>query len=511
MRARSSTPLAWVLLGLLCLLSCLTNCSSCERQAFIAELIEQKNSVQRDEAKAQNQWRDAASGERFVLGDGLRTGNHGQATLKLPQDGRLLVKSDTVVRFVQSVNKQEAAPEFDVQQGELTVESGARRLGVRTSRGLVTVNKDSTVRIRAEEDTTRFDVEVGRVEYMLNGAKQVAEAGGSFEVDVLQVSVEEEAAKNQAANKQTPPLTAVTDANAQDAKARAEANAIASANAFQESPASALLSLPAGETSTIHDPAPPIDIAMTFDGCDEQIALELDHLGQNKVLRFRGQAEVRASLPRGSFRYRVRCLQDGKPPGPVVRSGQLKVLADAATRPLPQTPVTVTADADGRRYTVSYQNLLPIITLRWPYAPRASSYHLMVQPAQGPQFGEDSAQASITMQPGRLGEGLHRFWFETPDHKRSEIGSLQVSFDFAARTAYLTSPRDGETLQADSARFSGGTLLGSLVHVQGAPMKLDSHGRFTTNVTIPREQSGAVVRVQHPSTGIHYYVRHLTR
>jgi hypothetical protein len=342
---------------------------------------------------------------------------------------------------------------------------------------------------------------------MLNGAKQVAEAGGSFEVDVLQVSVEEEAAKNQAANKQTPPLTAVADANALDTKARAEANA----NVFQESPTSALLTVPAGETSTIHDPLPPIDIAMTFDGCDEQMALELDHLGHGKVLRFRGQAEVRASLPRGSFRYRLRCLQEGKPPGPVVRSGQLKVLADAATRPLPQTPVTITADADGRRYTVSYQNLLPIITLRWPYAPRASSYHLMVQPAQGPQFGEDSAQSSITMQPGRLGEGLHRFWFETPDHKRSEIGSLQVSFDFAARTAYLTSPRDGEALQADSVRFSGGTLIGSLVHVQGVPMKLDSHGRFTTNVTIGKEPSGAVVRVQHPSTGIHYYVRHLTR
>jgi hypothetical protein len=186
-------------------------------------------------------------------------------------------------------------------------------------------------------------------------------------------------------------------------------------------------------------------------------------------------------------------------------------LADAATRPLPQTPVTITADADGRRYTVSYQNLLPIITLRWPYAPRANAYHLVVQPAQGQQLSEDSAQATVTLQTGRLGEGLHRFWFETPDHKRSETGSLQVSFDYAARTAYLTSPRDGEALSADSVRFAGGTLLGSQVHVHGAPMKLDSHGRFTTNVRMAPEQSGAVVRVQHPSTGIHYYVRHLTR
>lgn len=502
---RSKLLLACALLGLLL---CLSSCSSCEQKAYIAELIEYQNSVQRDEAATQNQWRDAQTGERFVLGDGLRTAANAQAKLKLPQNGRLLVKSGTVVRFVQSVNKEEAAPEFDVQQGELTVESGARQLGVRTARGLVTVNKDTTVRIRAEEDATRFDVEVGRVEYMVNGARQVAEAGGSFEVDVLQVSVEEHAAHNQAGAAQTPPLTAVADTNAEEAKtARPDADA----NVFQESPTVALLKLAAGETATIHDPAPPIDLAMTFAGCDEQMSLELDNAAQGRVMRFRGQAEVRASLPRGSFRYRLRCLQEGKPPGPVVRSGQIKVLADAATRPLPQTPVTITADADGRRYTISYQNLLPIITLRWPYAPRADSYHLVVQPAQGQPFSEDSAQATVTLQPGRLGEGLHRFWFETPDRKRSETGSVQVSFDYAARTAYLTSPRDGETLQQDSVRFAGGTLLGSQVHVQGAPMKLDSHGRFATNVTIAQEQSGAVVRVQHPSTGIHYYVRHLTR
>jgi hypothetical protein len=207
----------------------------------------------------------------------------------------------------------------------------------------------------------------------------------------------------------------------------------------------------------------------------------------------------------------VRCLQEGKPLGSVVRSGQIKLLADAATRPLPNTPVTITAEADGRRYTVSYQNLLPIITLHWPYAPRASAYHLVVQPASGEQFSEDSAQATVTLQPGRLGEGLHRFWFETADRNRSANGSLQVSFDYTARTAYLTNPRDGEAVRDSTVRVAGGSILGSQVLVQGAQMKLDKHGRFSTSANVAPEQLGAVVRVQHPSTGVHYYVRHLTR
>lgn len=495
-------PLARVLSGCLCFLTLLLSCS---REPYIAELIEHKSSVQRDEAKMLNQWRDAQHGERFVMGDGLRTGSDGQATLKLPQDGRLLVKSGTVIRFLKSLDTAAgSAPELDVQQGELTIESGARGLGVRTTRGIVTVNKDSTVRVRAGEDTTHFDVEVGQVEYMVNGARQVTEAGKSFDLDILEVSVDEQAARAQAASAKAEEAARTRAQDAAKTLPRALDNYV-----FQESPAGTMVTFPAGETATLHDPAPPTDVGLTFNGCPELMALEVEHDG--RLLRYRGREEARASLARGNHRYRVRCLQEGKPLGSVVRSGQIKVLADAATRPLPNTPVTITADADGRRYTVSYQNLLPIITLRWPYAPRSNTYHLVVQPAQSPQFSEDSSQASVTLQPGRLGEGLHRFWFETADRKRSETGSLQVSFDFTARTAYITNPREGESLRDNSVRFAGGSLLGSQVHVEGAPMKLDKHGRFGANVSVAPERSGAVVRVQHPSTGIHYYMRHLTR
>ena len=44
----------------------------------------------------------------------------------------------------------------------------------------------------------------------------------------------------------------------------------------------------------------------------------------------------------------------------------------------------------------------------------------------------------------------------------------------------------------------------------GESLKLDAHGRFSAALAVSAETPGAAVRVTHPSTGIHYYVRHLT-
>jgi hypothetical protein len=266
-----------------------------------------------------------------------------------------------------------------------------------------------------------------------------------------------------------------------------------------------------GESVTVHDPAPPTDIAVTFSGCPEAVVLELDRgSGRFNAIRARGSGAVRARVARGTYKYRLRCMREGQLSASAAVRGSLKVVADTATRPLPLAPVTITADADGRRYNVSYQNRLPTITLRWPYAPRADTYRLVVRPAQGAQFSVDSRQPSVTLPPGRLGEGLHRFWFETSNATRSEPGVLRVSFDYTARTAYLTSPPEGARIRDGQVRFAGGTLLGSKVEVHGVPLPLDTHGRFATTIAVAKEAQGAAVRVQHPSTGIHYYVRHLT-
>jgi hypothetical protein len=245
--------------------------------------------------------------------------------------------------------------------------------------------------------------------------------------------------------------------------------------------------------------------------CPGVSVLELDRGdGQFDAVRVRGNAELRARVPIGAFRYRVRCLREGRLELPPIRSGRLSVTRDTATRPLPVSAVRITADADGRRYTVSYQNRLPIVTLRWPGAPRAAEYTLRVQPEHAAEFTIRARQPSVTLSGGRLADGLHHFGFEAGSARSAE-GTLNVVFDFRARTAYLTSPAEGQPLAADrgDAHFAGGSVVGSSVSVQGVVLTLDGQGRFATNVAIPAGADGLAVRVQHPSTGIHYYVRHL--
>jgi hypothetical protein len=495
-------------LALACVLG-LPGCSSCDDAAFVAELTSKQASVERDYGRAPGVWSAADTGARFELGDGLRTGPGAQARLALPRRARLLVKSDTVVRFKRSLDRSLPLSQIEMQQGELTIETGALDLGVNTARGVVRLTHGTSVRMKAEQQKTHFDVVVGRVEYALEGATRTVEAGGGFDIEVLRPSVEPPSPQLTATAADSAPQTDAGSA-APDKLAANSGKAAPAELEFQDSPPTAIVTLSAGESAVIHDPAPPTDIRVPYAECPEQTVLEFDHgNGRYDAIRVRGGDEVRARVPRGEYRYRLRCLHDGRLLAPVHR-GRLTVMVDAATRPLPRAPATITADADGRRYTVSYQNRLPIITLRWPYAPRAASYRLFVRPDDGAQFSMTSNTASVTLEPGRVGEGLHQFWFATADDiKRSEKGLIQVSFDYTARTAYLTSPIEGAAAHDGRVRFAGGTLLGSTVQAQGAALKLDAQGRFDAEVQVPAGAGGAYVRVAHRSTGVHYYVRHL--
>jgi hypothetical protein len=499
------------MLALLAMLNafCLASCSSC-RDAFVAELIAKEFSVERDFGRAPDVWSAAQMGDRFELGDGVRTGAQAQATFALPRRARLLVKSDTVVHFKRSLDPAAPSEQIELQRGELTIDTGALDLGVATSRGVVKLTPETSVRMRAEPEKTHFDVVVGRVEYMRDGAAQTVLAGGTFDLEVLTATVEKDPAPFAATT--APSAAPQENTKAIPGKREAEGGGTTplSRLSFQDSPPGAVVTLPAGESAIIHDPAPPSDVRVTFTSCPELGVLELDRgNGRFDAMRVRGSDEVLVRIPRGTFRYRLRCARAGQVQLSAASSGRLTVKVDAATRPLPLAPATITADADGRRYTVSYQNRLPIITLRWPDAPRANTYRLFVRPDKGAQLSIESTRSSVTLEPGRVSEGLHQFWFETSDKKRSEQGLLQVSFDYTARTAYLTSPLEREVANGGHARFAGGTLIGSSVQVQGAPMKLDAQGRFATNLELSPGAPGASVRVQHPSTGVHYYVRHL--
>jgi hypothetical protein len=496
--------------------ACCAGCRACG-DGFVAELIASEKSVERDFGSAVNAWSRAEKGARFEMGDGVRTGRFASARLGLSRGGRLLVKSDTVIRFTRDHSRGEAGGRIEVQQGGLTIETGQLDLGISTSRGVVRLAPESEVQVLVGTDKIRFDVMVGRAEFAGPGqsAPLVAETGRGFELEVLKPTIEPPPAaqpamvpaiSGTAQTSEEPPAVA-TESEADTRGARG--GPLLRDLEFQDPPESAYFTLPAGETATIHDPAPPTDLRMTIARCSGLAVLEFDRgSGRFDALRARGTGEIRARVAAGNYRYRVRCARSGRLENPPVSAGRLVVARDAATRPLPSKPVSITADADGRRYTVSYQNRLPVITLRWPEPPATRAYTLRVTPERGAAFSVAAKSPSVTLAAGRLSEGLHRFQFEGGG-RRSEQGLLRVAFDYKARTAYLTSPIEGQAPQGERARFAGGTLLGSVVAVHGAAMTLDSQGRFATDVAVPRGSRGLAVRVAHPSTGIHYYVRHL--
>ena len=98
--------------------------AGCRNSGFVAELIRTQASVERDFGRAPEVWSTAKTGDRFELGDGLRTGVTAEATLNLPRRARLLIKSDTVVRFKRSLDSASPAEQIEMQRGELTIDTG---------------------------------------------------------------------------------------------------------------------------------------------------------------------------------------------------------------------------------------------------------------------------------------------------------------------------------------------------------------------------------------------------
>ena len=51
----------------------------------------------------------------------------------------------------------------------------------------------------------------------------------------------------------------------------------------------------------------------------------------------------------------------------------LHVIRDAATMELPKSAQRVDVEADGRKYTVRYQNVIPVVSVGWKDATPGSS------------------------------------------------------------------------------------------------------------------------------------------
>ncbi|HEY8145576.1 MAG TPA: hypothetical protein VIG06_23005 [Kofleriaceae bacterium] len=266
----------------------------------------------------------------------------------------------------------------------------------------------------------------------------------------------------------------------------------------------------AATTATIHDPAPPTDVRFTFgELCKAGGVLELTRGESFDASRRRiaGETSAIARLERGNHRYRVRCLVDGEASGEAVATGRLRVVRDAGTRPLPRAAPRNTVDADGRPYTVLYQNLLPSITFRWSAAPKGTTTRLTVAPSRGKAIDVAAPAARYTMAAGKLAEGEYRYWFAGGQGLASKKSVLRIEFDNAAATGYVQTPRAGALWSGPSVEVSGAAVEGWKVSVGGQPLALDRQRRFHASVSHDSEENGIAVEFRHASRGVHLYVR----
>jgi hypothetical protein len=472
-------------------------CDSCaDHDQRVARLAQTDGKVQRDFAARNGRWQSAAAGADFEVGDGLRTGKGARAELDLLPSGRLRVEAQTVVRFARTPPGKNAEPRVELEAGAIELEAVVAELEITSAQGRARITPGSRMHVRSAQSGVTFAVDVGRVLLEQDGHTRELRGGDSFVLEVGALSVEP--------SNVAPPPVAV-DAGATPAAAEEAAAAPAE---FDTPPARADFELPAGESAIVHDPGPPTHVRIVHAGCDGGMAVEVARASGAHVTRVRGEGGGIVALPPGQFRYRVRCALPGAAPsGRPAADGRLQIVRDAATRKLKMAPPAVTVAADGRRYTVRYQNLLPQLALHWPGAPAASSYVLTLRAGGKALLRESAPSPQVILASGRIEEGTYGFRFEAGGTHSAE-STLSIVFDDTARVAYLSEPRENAFAAGANVRVAGAALHGAQVRAEGRPLPVHGHGRFDGEVVAPADRSALAVRVQHAATGVHYFLRH---
>jgi hypothetical protein len=364
----------------------------------------------------------------------------------------------------------EGATWVEAQRGDLHVQARAQDIVVIVPGGRIVVhaaNGGSDAGLRIGDGQGTLDVKQGSVTFK--------DKDSSREID-----------------NSSPYHWSFAAAPASDANAGAEGTA---------SPEYANFAIPAGESFVVH--APEVPVALSFDfgsKCKEQGIVELSPGHQ----RSRGEGHVNVLLPVGARSYAIRCVDARGVTGGVVARGTAQVLHDLGTRKLPPIAPTTEIDADGRSYTIFYQNQLPNVRLHWPNAPSTDSYQLDMD---GTSISVPAAEHVFAS--GSLGDGVHHLNFAAQGRK-SRTATVTVRFDNTAPTASLSAPTDRAWQPGDSVDIEGVALPTWKVSVQGGTIQKVGDDRFRGQVVTSQEHPDIAVRLVHPRLGTHYYLRRAT-
>ena len=259
--------------------------------------------------------------------------------------------------------------------------------------------------------------------------------------------------------------------------------------------------LRAGESVVIHDPAPPTAVRFAFgELCPEQGVLQLFAAGHARDVAA-GSGSTSLALEPGKYRYELRCANGAS----AAAAGTVQVLKDSASRRLSSHPPETTLQADGREYTVLYQNHLPEITLVWRDAPAGKALRL-VHEFEQKTTALPLTEARYAFASGSLEEGTHVLHFEGTDAV-SRRTTVHVAFDNATPKASIATASSLPTRAGEPVTIAGTALSGWSVAVEEQAAKPDAQGRFSSSALWPSERRALTIRLSHPLRGVHLYLR----
>ena len=269
-------------------------------------------------------------------------------------------------------------------------------------------------------------------------------------------------------------------------------------SAAQSGPTYNHMAARAGESFVVHTPSAPVAVGFNFGAkCKDEAQVEV--LGGHQQSRAKDSANL--SFGVGVKGYAVRCIGANGVPGKVVARGTVQVIVDTGTRKLPPRAPTSNIEADGRTYTIYYQNQLPEVAVRWANAPTQASYKLELD---GKPL--ELSEPEHLFRSGSLKDGKHELSF-VAQGRRSRTTTVEVSFDNVAPKASLNTPDDRGFAVGDSVTVEGVALPTWKVSLEGGTIAMSDGGSFSGQVQTSTERPDIAVRLSHPRLGTHYYLR----
>jgi len=469
----------------------------------VATLIEAQGVVERSEGP--QAWTGAATGFAFAVGDSLRTGAGAQARLRLTNGTVVRVLENARIRFARGSLPAQGGADLDVELGSAEVETATAEVAVLTALGVARVERGARVRVSSDGARSKLEVVVGRAVLLDAGNETVIDEGNGAKIEggrrelyriVVGAPIVEAPAREPAAPAPPPP---------EPAAASAAAPTAGDDHPTRGPSGRADATLEAGDSGTLHVAARALALRLTFDKlCTGEANVEVKQAREAHA--FTGTDAVVLKLRPGATRYTLRCAGDPRAAKPRA-SGTLTVKRDSGNVPVSRRPPVNALDADGRRYTVLFQTRLPALTLGWAGAPSGTSdFVLHVESPAGART-LPSRMASQRLASGALEEGSYTWWYATAGGRTSPKTTVTIRFDNAAPTAQFFPRRSGDDVAPGLIAVDGVTIDGAKVSAGGESLTVDERGRFRATVAPRAGDDGVVVRLEHPRTGVHYYVR----